>query len=432
MTSIATGERRRSTSATRLNLLLAAIALAALVLPLLFARHAPVQPPAPRLVAGKVLLPRTVVPASVVPEVEPVQLQDVSPDDARAFNGSVPFVAGGVDPARPYHMLGGADDVARARDCLAAAVIYEAGDDAVGEQAVAQVVLNRLHHPAFPKSVCGVVFQGAERPTGCQFTFTCDGSIARRTPGETAWKRAREVASAALDGFVFKPVGLATHYHTDYVVPYWQSSLDKIAQVHTHLFFRWTGVWGTPAAFRRTPLTVEPLEGQLAMLSDAHRMGVDVGVDGVIAATPFFGRVAMPLPGDANVFITALSPAQASSFAAMAQSACGDREKCKFMGWTDTDQMPFTASMSPVQMAAMSFSYLRDRTSNLERTLWNCTEFKRPSGQCMKRSAVRVPPPVDDDAADAVAPSPGPAELKGVRRKPAAAPSPAPSPSPAA
>lgn len=418
------------TRQTRLNLILALIALAALVLPLLFARHAPVQPPLPPKVAGKVVLPRQIVPATVIPEVEPVQLQDVSPEDARAFNASVPLVAGGIDPARPYHMLGGPEDVARARDCLAAAVIYEAGDDAVGEQAVAQVVLNRLHHPAFPKSVCGVVFQGSERSTGCQFTFTCDGSMARRQPGEAAWKRAREVASAALDGFVYKPVGLATHYHTDYVVPYWQSSLDKIAQVKTHLFFRWTGVWGTPAAFRRTPLTAEPPVAQLALLSDAHRLGADFGEDGVIAATPFFGRTAMPLPGDANTFITALNPAQASSFAAMAQSACGDREKCKFMGWTDTEQMPFTAGMSPVQMAAMSFSYLRDRTSNLERTLWNCTEFKRPANQCMKRSAVRMAaPPVDDAAGDDITPPTfGPVELKGVRRKPTPAPSPSPTP----
>ena len=427
MTGIIAERRARPVMpAARLNILLALIALAALVLPLLFARHAPVQSPRP----DKVAAPRTVVPPTVVPPVEPVELQAISPDDARAYNAAVGFVAGGVEPARPYRMLGGAEDVARATDCLAAAVLYEAGDDAVGERAVAQVVLNRLHHPAFPKSVCGVVFQGSERATGCQFTFTCDGAM-RRVPGEAAWRRAREVAGAALGGSIYAPVGLATHYHTNYVVPYWQSSLDKIAQVGTHLFFRWTGVWGRPGAFRRVPLSVEPPVGQLAFLSDAHKGGAAVGdLDGVIAATPFFGRAALPLAGDASVFITALDPKQAASFAAMAQSACGDRDRCKFMGWTDTEAMPFSAAMSPSQMGAMSFSYLRDRAANLERTLWNCTEFKRPAGQCMKRSTLQAvaPPRLPDVGTDegSDAKPLGPAELKGIRRKGALPASPAP------
>jgi spore germination cell wall hydrolase CwlJ-like protein len=422
------GPAPRITPAARLNLVLALIALAALTLPWLFARHAPVLPPRP--IAGNVVLPRTVVPPTVLPDVEPVQFQNVSPDDARAFNASVPFVGDGVTPARPYRALLTGDDLARATDCLAAAVLYEAGDDAVGERAVAQVILNRLHHPAFPKTVCGVVFQGSERATGCQFTFTCDGAL-RRIPGEAAWRRAREVAEAALKGYVYKPVGLATHYHTDWVVPYWQSSLDKIAQVHTHLFFRWTGWWGTPAAFRRTPTLVEPAEPQLAFLSDAHKLGEVFAEDGVIAATPFFGRAAAPLAGDANVFITSLNPAQAASFAAMAQSACGDRDKCKFMGWTDTEAMPFTATMSPQQMATMSFSYLRDRTANLERTLWNCTEFKRPAGQCMKRSALRMAAPAPADDPETAEPVLGPAELKGIRRKSGPQPVASPSPEPA-
>ena len=428
MTSSHSGEPRGRSSAGRLNILLALIALAALTLPWLFARHAPVQPPRP---ATGVVMPRKVVPPTVIPPVEPVELQNISPDDARAFNNAVPFVDSGVTPALPYRMLGSSpDDLARATDCLAAAVLYEAGDDAVGEQAVAQVILNRLHHPAFPKTVCGVVFQGSERATGCQFTFTCDGAL-RRVPGEAAWRRARQVATAALSGFVYKPVGLATHYHTNWVVPYWQSSLDKIAQVHTHLFFRWTGWWGTPTAFRRTPTLIEPAEPQLAFLSDVHKLGeVFAGEEGVIAATPFFGRAAAPLPGDANVFITALNPAQAASFAAMAQSACGDRDKCKFMGWTEPETMPFAAAMSPQQMAAMSFSYLRDRAANLERTLWNCAEFKRPAGQCMKRSAVRMaapPVPADEDADGPAAP-PGPTDLQGVRRKPSPTASPSPTP----
>ena len=105
---------------------------------------------------------------------------------------------------------------------------------------------NRVRHPAFPASICGIVFQGYERRTGCQFTFTCDGSLFRR-PDPQLWYRAQRVAESALDGSVFQPVGLATHYHADYVVPYWASSLEKNAQVGAHIFYRWPNEWGSPA-----------------------------------------------------------------------------------------------------------------------------------------------------------------------------------------
>src|SRR5213075_2579568 len=120
---------------------------------------------------------------------------------------------------------------AQALECLASAIYYEAGNqDENGERAVAQVVLNRVRHPAFPASVCGVVYQGSTRATGCQFTFTCDGSLAR-APERSAWNRAREVAKAALAGFVQPAVGNATHYHANYVAPYWAPTLAKTAVI---------------------------------------------------------------------------------------------------------------------------------------------------------------------------------------------------------
>src|SRR3546814_8953065 len=77
---------------------------------------------------------------------------------------------------------------------MAAAMLYEAGDDSKCQLAVGQVVINRVRHPAFPKSICEVVFQGSDRATGCQFTFTCDGALARRY-SDAAWKRAQDNAS---------------------------------------------------------------------------------------------------------------------------------------------------------------------------------------------------------------------------------------------
>ena len=129
------------------------------------------------------------------------------------------------------------------------------------------MVLNRLRHPAFPKTVCGVVFEGAARKTGCQFTFACDGSLSR-IPNPDAWQRARAIADRALSGYVFTEVGNATHYHTDWVVPYWSDTLDKLAEVHSHLFYRWRGWWGTAAAFTQRPSGSEALDRRIAYLAD--------------------------------------------------------------------------------------------------------------------------------------------------------------------
>jgi len=152
------------------------------------------------------------------------------------------------EAARPFRM-GNALDASRDLECLTQAAYYEArGEGRDGMQAVAQVVLNRVRHPAFPKSVCGVVFQGAGRRVGCQFSFTCDGSM-RGGVNRGAWDRARDVASKALSGAVYSSVGNATHFHTTGVSPGWRNSLIQVSQVGHHLFYRFGGRSGSGAAF---------------------------------------------------------------------------------------------------------------------------------------------------------------------------------------
>ena len=157
-----------------------------------------------------------------------------------------------VDPgpaARALSLAGTMTDRARAQYCLTMAIYYEAASEPdAGQRAVAQVVLNRVAHPAYPDTVCGVVFQGSERSTGCQFTFTCDGSLARK-PAEMWWDRAARVARNALAGNVYGPAGLATHYHTLAVHPYWADSLDSVGVIGAHIFYRWRGKAGQKAAF---------------------------------------------------------------------------------------------------------------------------------------------------------------------------------------
>lgn len=162
-----------------------------------------------------------------------------------------------IQPAAPFRLAGSAVDHTRALQCLTDAIYYEAAsepDD--GQRAVAQVVLNRVRHPAFPATVCGVVFQGSEK-RGCQFSFACDGAMAR-IPSRTAWARAARVAEAALAGSVFAPVGMATHYHTYAVTPSWNRGLVMTGVFGAHFFHRWKGWWGMAAAFRQSYQGGEP------------------------------------------------------------------------------------------------------------------------------------------------------------------------------
>jgi spore germination cell wall hydrolase CwlJ-like protein len=179
----------------------------------------------------------------------PDQAQPTGVEQARLINAKLAFSATPIHPARPFNLVPISTlDRQLAIECLTQAVYYEAGFEPLdGRRAVAQVVLNRMRHPAFPKTVCGVVYEGASRP-GCQFSFACDGALGR-PPAAGAWREARQVAEAALDGYVMTAVGTATHYHTDYVAPYWAPRLTKLKQIGAHIFYRWPGGWGEPGAF---------------------------------------------------------------------------------------------------------------------------------------------------------------------------------------
>ncbi|HYC75779.1 cell wall hydrolase [Brevundimonas sp.] len=178
--------------------------------------------------------------------------------EAQKLNAAMP-VSGLLRAARPFAFKPAtAEDRRRAIRCLTQAIYYEAAlEPTEGQEAVAQVVLNRVRDPNYPNSVCGVVYEGAERVTGCQFSFTCDGSLAQGPVG-WAWNRAARVAERALAGYVATKVGTATHYHANYVHPWWAPTLNKLTQIGAHIFYRWKGVYGEPAAFRQAYSGREP------------------------------------------------------------------------------------------------------------------------------------------------------------------------------
>lgn len=193
-----------------------------------------------------------------------------SPATAIALRGPITST---LPVAAPFQ-LAGALETSRELECLTQAVYYEArGETPAGQAAVAQVVLNRVRHSAFPKSVCGVVFQGAGKRVGCQFSFACDGSM-RRGRETAAWNRAQKVASRALSGAVVASVGNATHFHTTNVAPNWGPRLIRTAEVGMHVFYRLGRSVGsapkTPervqyASYTATPKPTIKVEGDMRL-----------------------------------------------------------------------------------------------------------------------------------------------------------------------
>ncbi len=179
--------------------------------------------------------------------------------EAQQINAATP-VSGLLRPARPFVFRpASAADRQRALRCLTQGIYYEAAlEPTDGQEAVAQVILNRVRDLNYPNSICGVVFEGADRSTGCQFSFTCMGALAQ-VPVGWAWKRSQVVAERMLAGHVATKVGTATHYHADYVHPWWATTLNKLTQIGAHIFYRWKGMSGETSAFRQAYSGREPV-----------------------------------------------------------------------------------------------------------------------------------------------------------------------------
>ena len=254
---------------------------------------------------------------------------------AQAINAALPFTTRPIDVARPFTLAGTARHAqARALHCLTQAVYYEAAFEPVeGRRAVAQVVLNRVRHPAFPNSVCGVVYDGSSRRTGCQFSFTCDGSL-RRAPSLAAWAEAERIAREALSGEVASAVGTATHYHANYVAPYWAPRLTKLRQIGAHIFYTWPGAWGRNSAFSSRYAGVENVYLQQASADGADLTLAQLPADPTDrrAPTDVGGRLDVtkgwtlniPSPDESRSAYAGILSRQAASSPAPAQTASAD------------------------------------------------------------------------------------------------------------
>jgi spore germination cell wall hydrolase CwlJ-like protein len=170
--------------------------------------------------------------------LEPSKAGDISAGESVAGKGQV--TGDNQRPKSPAERLaltGG--ERAKAEKCLANAVYFESrGEPVKGQIAVAQVVMNRVFSPFYPKTVCGVVYQNAHRHNSCQFTFACDGIPDIVTEPE-AWERAKRIARDTLDGKLWMPeVAKSTHYHAFWVHPSWVGEMKKLYSLGVHKFYR--------------------------------------------------------------------------------------------------------------------------------------------------------------------------------------------------
>lgn len=132
-----------------------------------------------------------------------------------------------------------AKSTAREVECLADAIYFEArGESVGGQEAVAQVVLNRVRSGSYPTSICGVVYQNQHRRNACQFSFACDGKAEARHETK-AWTRARQIAEEMVGGRK-KVASLsdATHYHATSVRPRWAKAMRRLSTIGNHVFYR--------------------------------------------------------------------------------------------------------------------------------------------------------------------------------------------------
>ncbi|MCB2051456.1 MAG: cell wall hydrolase [Novosphingobium sp.] len=297
---------------------------------------------------------------------------------------------GPVVPATPFEYQGDRVNKQRAEECLAAAAWYEAGDDAIGQRAVIQTVLNRVRNRSFPNSVCGVVFEGSQLPTGCQFTFTCDGSLDRRRPSAVARNRALKLAEQAMSGFVDESVGDATHYHADYVTPWWSAKLERLSAVGPHIFYRWraSGNARPGRVGLATEADYDDLVAQAKRAKAVERLETAVvgsektevaGIDDVRRNTV---QLASRNP---NVFYISVGNSEASGrWALTAMNRCENREDCQVIGYTNSEAVERNLSRATPEKDRPLFMFVRRGVSGMDVALWDCERVKRPqANQCL-------------------------------------------------
>jgi hypothetical protein len=259
-----------------------------------------------------------------------------------------------------------------------------------------QVVLNRVRHPAFPSTICGVVFEGSQQATGCQFTFTCDGSLVRRHPAAWELADARKLAADALAGAVDRSVGQATHYHADYVSPWWSSKMQQLSMVGLHIFYRWPGQFGALSTRSNSgaEASFQTLAGRAIMSARMQSAADQTSDAAALPAAPALAladsRIQPPAPVSSvarptSALFMAVEPATANGgWAVAALGKCAGRRTCQVIAYPSADAVDRNRDLAAPLRERPLFLFVRDGTSGMEVALWDCDRVSRPSAsQCL-------------------------------------------------
>lgn len=317
-----------------------------------------------------------------------------APDHAK------PVDTANYEIARPFIFQRAATDRDRALDCLATAAWYEAGNDPAGQRAVIQVVLNRVRHPNFPKSVCAVVFQGSERKTGCQFSFTCDGSLSRRFPAPAQWASARMLGENALNGATDTTVRQSTHFHANYVSPWWSSQLERISTVGAHIFYRWPGARGKLSRQGQPTgdepdISVRPGTARPAEIAVDDTLIAENGFLNARSLPPASGAAgavtAPPSPQSATLFMTVDEASPGGRWAMSALGKCSGKPSCQVVAYGQIDQTVRNRELAAALRDRPLFLFVRDNVSGMDLALWDCERAPRANAsQCLPSSPLEL------------------------------------------
>ncbi len=301
------------------------------------------------------------------------------------------------NPALPFSYSGAEGNRDKAAECLANAAWYEAGNDPIGQRAVMQTVINRVNHSAYPNSVCGVIFEGSHLSTGCQFTFTCDGSLGARRPSARALASAKARAEEALRGEVDESIGTATHYHADYVYPYWADRLDRIAIVGPHIFYKFRGSSGTLRS--RSHLEGEADFNELAARKSRSSKAIEAvsgaSVDVVELTAGAMADIAVSetvREVSRNAFYIAVGDSRAAGrWAVSALEKCRGRNDCQVIGYENETAALRNRRSDLSDRQRPLFLFVRDKASGMEISLWDCQRVSRnKASQCLPENSVAL------------------------------------------
>jgi len=199
----------------------------------------PVPPPLPKAKPAKIRFAATDKNVKILPASVDLTNQDEPPVAVKRLvvNPPVPVVSALTSKAKTQVVAQRRLRLAE-ENCLARAVYFESRSESdLGQLAVAKVVLNRVKSPDFPKTICGVVYQGSGSRNSCQFSFACDG-LPDDVKSPTAWAHAKAIAQRAINNDpAVGMLGTAVNYHADYVKPRWSHAMRRLIRIGHHIFY---------------------------------------------------------------------------------------------------------------------------------------------------------------------------------------------------